>query len=232
MEQLVEQNFKRAMKLPMPKKTFAKLNVDGEYMALTVRTGLINKHLTSEQLMLLAQIEKHGAVKYSASHSFIISVPKVRLQLTIDELTAVGLYVVYPQDSAVIKCCDFCDGDCLEALPMTRQLLQKVEQLKLKQRVHIGFNACTLACYNAVRDNLALIYHNGKIDIYAGAIPMGRRASSGQLIVKNIPEDQIVEAVLYILSMFESSSTQKFETFIRQEKNLAQALEKRFKKGD
>ncbi|MER2037279.1 MAG: hypothetical protein ABS944_03970 [Solibacillus sp.] len=51
MKQCFDQNFICALQLPMPTKTFAKLNSNGKYIALTVRLGLINKHLSSKQLV-------------------------------------------------------------------------------------------------------------------------------------------------------------------------------------
>lgn len=102
-----EQNFEKAMALPMPTKTFAKLNVEKEFVSLTIRPGLINKHLTQDQLITLSNLASHGAVKYSAGHGFIVSIHQDFLEEALEKLTVVGLYAVNPQPSAVVKCCDF-----------------------------------------------------------------------------------------------------------------------------
>ena len=68
MQEYAKKNFEKALQLPMPNKTFAKLKATDDYVALIVRPGLINKHLTSEKLIVLTNTEKMGAVKYSASH--------------------------------------------------------------------------------------------------------------------------------------------------------------------
>lgn len=228
MEQYVRQNFEKAMQLPMPTKTFAKLKAADHFIALTVRPGIINKHLTSAQLNVLAKLAGEGAVKYSAGHSFIVSVHEGMLDEVMQRLTDVELYVVPPTPSAIMKCCDFCDGDELAALPIAKELLREIEQMPLKKRVRIGFNACTLACYNAVQDDLALIYHKGKFDIYGGAIPMGRRASSGELLAKNIPEQYIIECVEKLLLHYNTSNVEKFFRFIKKEKESIQ----QYLKGD
>ncbi|HEY4622337.1 MAG TPA: sulfite reductase [Solibacillus sp.] len=220
-----EQNFEKAMALPMPTKTFAKLNVEKEFVSLTIRPGLINKHLTQDQLIALSRLASHGAVKYSAGHGFIVSVHQDFLEEALEKLTVVGLYAVNPQPSAVVKCCDFCDGERLEALSITEKFLQEIEQFPLKKRIRIGLNACTSACYNAVRDDIALIYHDGKFDLYAGAIQMGRRANSGELLVKKIDESKIIQVVYELLQLFERSTFKEFHGFIRKEKlNIQQTL--------
>ncbi len=225
MKQYMKQNFDNAMKLPMPGKTFAKLGAKGDYVALQVRPGLINKHVTSEQLITLANLEKEGSVKYSAGHSFIVTIQQNSMEEAIEMLTQVGLYVVPPTPCATLKCCDFCDGDVLDALPLARQLLLQIEQMPMKQRIRIGFNACTLACYNAVQDDLGLVFHNGKVDVYGGAIPMGRRARSGQLLMKNVPEQQILNIIQQLLTLYNTSPVEKFATFIKREKATIQLLQ-------
>lgn len=224
MNEYFRENRQQALQLKMPNKSFASLNEKNEYVAMIVRPGLINKHLTTQQLAVLAEIEPFGAVKYSANHGFIVSIPKTRLQATIEAFTNVGLYAITNEPSAIVKCCDFCDGDRLEALPIAEQLLRVVEQAPLKKRIRIGFNACTLACYNAVYDDLALIYYNGKFDVYAGAIQMGRRANAGTLLLKKIDEAHIVRVVQLIVERFDQSACDKFSTFIQTEKNLKQQL--------
>lgn len=228
MEQYVRQNFEKAMQLPMPTKTFAKLKATDNFISLTVRPGIINKHLTGVQLHVLAQLADEGAVKYSAGHNFIVSVHEEMLEEVVQRLTDVALYVVPPTPSAMMKCCDFCDGDELAALPIAEELLREIEQMPLKKRVRIGFNACTLACYNAVRDDLALIYHKGKFDIYGGAIPMGRRASSGEILARNIPEPYIIECVKKLLVHYNTSDVEEFFRFIKKEKVSIQ----QYLKGD
>lgn len=218
MNENAKKNFEQALQLPMPDKTFAKLKATDDYVALIVRPGLINKHLTSDQLIVLANLEKSGAVKYSAGHSFIVTVHRSNVELAMEKLTEVNLYVASQTPGALFKCCDFCDGDVLDALTLTKDLLEQVEQMPLKSRVSIGFNACTQACYNAVQDDLALIFHNGKVDVYGGAIPMGRRASSGHLLLKKIPENQVIEIVKHILRKYNASQTEKFAAFIHQNK--------------
>lgn len=222
METFVRQNFEKAMELPMPEKTFAKLKAADRFLSITVRPGIINKHLTGDQLNVLATLANDGAVKYSAGHGFIVSVHEDMLDEVIQRLTDVVLYVVPPVPSAVMKCCDFCDGDELAALPIAKELLQEIEQMPLKKRVRIGFNACTLACYNAVQDDLALIYHKGKFDVYGGAVPMGRRASSGELLAKNIPEQHILACVKKLLHRYNSSPIEGFLQFIHKEKEHIQ----------
>ncbi|WP_332649837.1 sulfite reductase [Lysinibacillus sp. 54212] len=227
MEELYRANFKQAMLLPMPEKTYAKLNKNDEYTCLTVRSGIINKHFTPQQFALLASLAEQGAVKYSANHSLLVSVKTEILPQIIEQLTVVGLYVVPPRACAVLKCCDFCDGDRLEALPIATELLNAFEKIPLKRRIRIGFNACTSACYNAVQDDVALVYHRGHFDLYAGAIPMGRSASSGKKILTRVPEAHIEEILSVLLELYNASQTEKFSTFIKRTTTLEGQLQRK-----
>ncbi|WP_413367755.1 hypothetical protein [Lysinibacillus sp. 3P01SB] len=59
------------------------------------------------------------------------------------------------------------------------ELLQSIEGMASKKRLRIGFNAGDSACYNAVYDDITLIYHDGYVDLTAGAVQMGDMQSLG-----------------------------------------------------
>src|SRR5690606_3955589 len=89
MQEYAKKNFEKALQLPMPNKTYAKLKAMDDYVALIVRPGLINKHLSSDQLIVLANLEESGAVKYSAGHSFIVTVHRSNVEQAMEKLTEV-----------------------------------------------------------------------------------------------------------------------------------------------
>jgi precorrin-3B C17-methyltransferase len=227
-KKLLQRNLQQASRLPMPKNTYATLNKQGEYAYLSVAPGIINKHFTSEQLMVLAQAAKNGTVKYSAGHTLLLTIPKEEVTRAIKQLTEVELYLVPAGTCAVLKCCDFCDGERMEALPLLKEMLQKIEGRPSKKRLRIGFNACAKACYNAVYDDIALIYHEGHVDILAGAVQMGRHAKPRKLLIKKVPEALITMLVQKLIDRYsvESDEKEEFAVYIKRHLELSEWLEK------
>ncbi len=226
-KELLQQNFQQASILPMPKDTYATLSQRDDYAYVSVAPGIINKHFTGEQLLVLAQVTENGAVKYSASHTLLLSIPKHELNQAVEQLTKVGLYVVPTGACAVLKCCDFCDGERLEALPVVKQMLQSIEGMAAKKRLRIGFNACASACYNAVYDDIAIIYHNGQADLLAGAVQMGRHAKPGKLLIRKVPEFFITQLVQKLIDRYSQESHEKetFAVYIKRHSELSEWLE-------
>lgn len=223
---LMQKNFKQAISLPMPEHTYATLKKQGDYSYFSVAPGVINKHFTSEQLVKLAEVSKNGALKYSASHTLLVTIPAEEETAALEQLIEAGLYIVPTGACAVLKCCDFCDGEQLEALPLAREMMQTIQGLPVKKRLRIGFNACASACYNAVYDDIALIYHDGCVDLLAGAVQMGRHAKPGRLLLKKIPEAHVIPIVQKLMNKYSEESQEKetFAVYIKRNPELAQWL--------
>ncbi|GLC88440.1 sulfite reductase [Lysinibacillus piscis] len=198
----------------MPTKTFATLKEAEAFTRLAISPGIINKHLTGQQLRLLAELEEIGAVKYSASHSLLLSVPTEQLEEVQHKLLAVKFYILPAGNCAVFKNCDFCDGEKMETLPFFTALFEKLEGYSTKRRLRIGYNACASACYNAVLDDIALIVKEDVADIYAGAIQMGKKANAGQLLYENIALTDVEPTLLKLIDTYNHSTYSLFSTFI------------------
>ncbi len=227
LKELLQKNLQQAATMPMPENTYATLNNQGDYAYLSIAPGIVNKHFTSEQLVVLAQAAKNGAVKYSASHTLLVTIPQEEIEDAVEQLTKAGLYVVPKGACAVLKCCDFCDGERLEALPLLKEMLQKIEGMPAKKRLRIGFNACASACYNAVFDDIALIYHDGHVDLLAGAVQMGRHAKPGKLLIRKVPEMFVITLVKKLIDRYsaESRENETFAAYIKRHPQLSEWLE-------
>lgn len=105
-------------------------------------------------------------------------------------------------------------------------MLQSIEGMASKKRIRIGFNACASACYNAVYDDIAVIYHDGYGDLLAWAVQMGRHAKPGQLLVKKVPEAFVLVLVQKLIDRYsmESCEIETFAVYIKSHLELAEWL--------
>ena len=90
-------------------------------------------------------------------------------------LQEAGLYVAPSGSIIAMKACDFCDGEKMEAAPITEQLYHAIAGITVPARVRVNINGCASACYNAVYDDIGLVYQQESFDVYLGAVPMGQR---------------------------------------------------------
>ena len=196
-----------AFKHNIPDKTFAKLNTEGEFTRLAVSPGIINKHYTPEQFQKIAEIiGEKGAIKYSTSYSILLSVPTIEVSRTIKELEQVGLFIAQQGSIVSMKACDFCDGDKMEAAAITEILYERLVGIEVPKRLRINMNGCASACYNAVYDDIGLVYQKDSFDVYLGAVPMGRHAQAGELFANKVPVQFIEQLLQAIITCYQSHS--------------------------
>jgi len=213
-----------AFNMNIPEKTFEKLNHQGEFTRLVVSPGIINKHYTPTQFQIIAKVVGDtGAIKYSASYSILLSIPTVDVAEAINELQKAGLYVAKQGPIVAMKACDFCDGDKMEAAPMTEQLYSSLEGISVPARLRLNINGCASACYNAVYDDIGLVYQKDSFDVYLGAVPMGANAQAGTLFAKRIPVNRIESFVRAIILLYQENArtNEPFYKFYRRTKTAA-----------
>ncbi|MGE7693969.1 precorrin-3B methylase [Lysinibacillus sp. NPDC094177] len=192
-----------AFRKNIPDKTFAKLNNNGDFTRLAVSPGIINKHYSPAQFQTIAKVVgETGAIKYSASYSIILSIPTVDVTDATKELQDAGLYVAKQGPSVAMKACDFCDGDKMEAAPITEQLYHSLEGITVPTRLRLNVNGCASACYIAVYDDIGLVYQKDSFDVYLGAVPMGPNAQAGTLFAKRVEVEHIEGFLKQIIELY------------------------------
>ncbi|MGE8037127.1 precorrin-3B methylase [Lysinibacillus sp. KCTC 33748] len=192
-----------AFRSNIPDKTFEKLNNNGDFTRLAVSPGIINKHYTPAQFQTMAKvIGETGAIKYSASYSILLSISTVEVEKKIEELEDAGLYVAKQGPIVAMKACDFCDGDKMEAAPITEKLYHSLEGITVPTRLRVNVNGCASACYNAVYDDIGLVYQKDSFDVYLGAVPMGANATAGTLFAKKVGVELIEGFLKQIIELY------------------------------
>ncbi|MGE7691395.1 precorrin-3B methylase [Lysinibacillus sp. NPDC097214] len=210
-----------AFRSNIPDKTFEKLNNNGDFTRLAISPGIINKHYTSAQFQTIAKVVgETGAIKYSASYSILLSIPTVDVEKTIEELENASLFVSKQGPIVAMKACDFCDGDKMEAAPITEKLYHSLEGITVPTRLRVNVNGCASACYNAVYDDIGLVYQKDSFDVYLGAIPMGANAQAGTLFAKRVGVKHIEVFLKRIIELYKEHArpNEPFYKFYRRTK--------------
>ena len=206
----------------VPDQTFETLNRHGEFTRLAVSPGIINKHYTPAQFQKIAEIAgEKGAIKYSASYSILVSIPTSAVTEAMQALREVGLYVAPSGPIIAMKACDFCDGEKMEAAPITEQLYHALEGIEVPARVRVNINGCASACYNAVYDDIGLVYQQESFDVYLGAVPMGAKAQAGTLFAKKVGVEHIEDFLLQMMNLYKEHArpNEPFFKFYRRTKS-------------
>lgn len=210
-----------AFRSNIPDRTFEKLNIDGQFTRLAVSPGIINKHFTPAQFQKIAEVVgDSGAIKYSASYSMLLSVPTRTVQDVISELQEAGLYITPSGSIVAFKACDFCDGDRMEAAEITEQLYIDLKGQTVPSRLRLNVNGCASACYNAVYDDIGLVYQKDSFDVYLGAVPMGAKAQAGILFAKRVSVHKIEGFLQRIITLYQNHArpNEPFYKFYRRTK--------------
>ncbi|TKI69151.1 precorrin-3B methylase [Lysinibacillus mangiferihumi] len=193
-----------AFRSNIPERTFEKLNIDGQFTRLAVSPGIINKHFTPAQFQKIAEVVgDSGAIKYSASYNIMLSIPTQTVQDVISELQEGGLYMTPSGSIVAFKACDFCDGERMEAAEITEQLYIELQGQTVPSRLRLNVNGCASACYNAVYDDIGLVYQKDSFDVYLGAIPMGAKAQAGTLFAKGVSVQEIASFLQRIIGVYQ-----------------------------
>ena len=120
-----------------------------------------------------------------------------------------------------MRACDFCDGEKMEAAPITEQLYHAMVGMTVPARVRVNINGCASACYNAVYDDIGLVYQQESFDVYLGAVPMGAKAQAGNLFAKRVDVTQIEDVLLHLINLYKEHArpNEPFYKFYRRTKS-------------
>ncbi|MEK5231977.1 precorrin-3B methylase [Lysinibacillus sp. FSL K6-0232] len=206
----------------IPDQTFETLNRQGDFTRLVISPGIINKHYTPAQFQTIAEVVgEQGAIKYSTSYSLLLAIPTSDVEEAIHTLQQAGLYSMPAGAIVAMKACDFCDGDKMEAAPITEQLYHTLEGMTVPARVRVNINGCASACYNAVYDDIGLVYQQESFDVYLGAVPMGAKAQAGTLFAKRVAVTRIEAFLQQIIQLYQKHArpNEPFYKFYRRTKS-------------
>ncbi|PZD96135.1 precorrin-3B C(17)-methyltransferase [Paenibacillus sambharensis] len=195
-----------------------------EVLEFAVSPGVASKKLSPEQLMLIAEAAgEHGEIEYTTQHQLILRVPTSDPESVAGRLREAGLLLMPLGDVALVKACDFCNGEKDESIPYAEQLAAAWNGRRMPKELKIGFNGCGMACYGAVHDDIGIIYRRGKFDLFLGAKPVGRNAHAGQPVAEGIEPSQLVATIERIVTAFaeQGHPNERFHKFFKRVKKVA-----------
>jgi len=189
-----------------------------------ISPGVANKRFTPEQFKLLAEVVGHeGRMDYSRDHQLRISIPTNHPEQIVEQLTNVGLLVMPVGNVITVKACDFCDGEKTDSIPYAEKLQQRFGGKAVPKELKIGINGCGMACYNAVMEDIGIVYRKGKFDVFLGAKPVGRTAHPGQLIEEGLEAEKLVELIEKLIVEYKENAhpNERLFKYFKRKKVLA-----------
>lgn len=188
-----------------------------------ISPGVVNKKFTSAQLLAIADIAgEKGEIEYTPHHTIILRVPTTEPQIVVSRMHEANLMTMPVGDVVTIKACDFCNGEKTEGMPYAEEIQQRLGGLEVPKELKIGINGCGMTCYNAVNEDIGLVFRRGKFDLFLGAKNVGRNAHAGTMVEEGIEPDQIVSVLERIVTRFkqEAFPNERFHKFFKRKGEL------------
>lgn len=93
----------------------------------------------------------------------------------------------------------------------------------MPKELKIGINGCGMACYNAVMEDIGIVYRKGKFDVFLGAKPVGRTAHPGQLIEEGLEAEKLVELIEKLIVEYKENAhpNERLFKYFKRKKVLA-----------
>ncbi|WP_458414087.1 precorrin-3B C(17)-methyltransferase [Schinkia sp. CFF1] len=187
--------------------TFMPITQEADILELAVSPGVANKKFTAVQILALAEIAgEQGQIEYTPDHQIHVQIPTSNPEEVIANLKQAGFLLAPIGDVLTVKACDFCDGEKQDAIPYAEELYEKFSGMELAKELKLGVNGCGMACYGAVKEDIGLVFRQGKFDLFIGAKPVGRTAHAGQLVEEGIEPEKVIGIIDKILQEYKEKA--------------------------
>lgn len=197
--------------------------VQEQIFEFAVSPGVANKKLSAAQMMLLAGIVgEKGSMDYTPDHQFRISLPTANPDEVVSRLREAGLLVLPVGNVITVKACDFCDGEKTDSIPYADEIQALLGGMDVPKEMKIGFNGCGMACYGAVKEDIGIVFRQGKFDLFLGAKTVGRTAHAGQPVAEGIEPAEIVGLLERIIAAYKEQGhpNERFHKFFKRIKQI------------
>jgi precorrin-3B C17-methyltransferase len=188
-----------------------------------VSPGLANKKFTAKQMAVLADVVgEQGEIEYTPHHQLIVRVSVANPDLITSRLTEEGFLLQPIGDVVQLKACDFCNLEKVDSLPYAEELNEIIGGIKVPKELRIGFNGCGMTCYNAVSEDIGIVYRQGNFDLFLGGKTVGRNAHAAQPVAEGIKPEDVVGILERIINRYiqEGHPNERFHKFFRRVQSL------------
>lgn len=188
-----------------------------------ISPGVVNKNFTPKQLMTIAGVVgEKGTIKYTTDHQMHVEMLTEDPEDIIQKFTNTELLLQPVGSVLTVKACDFCDGEKKGAIPYAEELQEILGGMEMPKELKLGVNGCGMACYGAVKDDIGIVFRQGKFDLFIGGKTVGRTAHAGQPVAEGIEPDQIVPIVEGIIHEYKEKGhpNERFFKFFKRVKEV------------
>ncbi|MEI7028234.1 precorrin-3B C(17)-methyltransferase [Paenibacillus sp. y28] len=190
---------------------------------LAVSPGLAIKRFTAVQMMSLAElVGEEGEMEYTPHHQLLLRIPTWEPERVTARLRAEGFLLSPIGDVVTMKACDFCNLEKAESVPYAERLQEHIGGLKVPKELKIGFNGCGMACYNAVNEDIGIVFRRQKFDLFLGGKTVGRNAHAAQPVAEGVEPEDLVATVERIVKQYaqQGHPNERFHKYFARVKTL------------
>lgn len=169
-----------------------------------------------EQLAVLGSIVGPDAqIEMTTFKQLYVAMDEERIPEVQEQLRQVGLEV-HPAGfvSKSLITCNFCRGAEESGLDVAKRLDEAVADHEVPSPLKIGYAGCALGTSEPLLKDIAVVKMKDVFDIYIGGEPKGIKASTAQLFMKGVMEEQLLPIILKLISIFQENGKKK-ETYSR-----------------
>lgn len=186
--------------------------------AVTPGFGVGGTVFHPDQLIKLgAVVGEEAKIELTAFKQLYIEMEEERLEEVMVQLKAIGLEI-YPSGffTKSLITCNFCKGAEEAGLKIAKELDDAIAGIEVPYPLRIGYSGCALATGEPLFKDIGIVKMRNTFDIFIGGEGKTLKATLAQLLVSNVPQDQLIPITLRLVTYFKENGKkkEKFSAFI------------------
>ncbi|MEW9673686.1 nitrite reductase [Ammoniphilus sp. 3BR4] len=186
--------------------------------AVTPGFGVGGTVFHPDQLIKLgAVVGEEAKIELTTFKQLYIEMEEERLEEVMVQLKAIGLEI-YPSGffTKSLITCNFCKGAEEAGLKIAKELDDAIAGIEVPYPLRIGYSGCALATGEPLFKDIGIVKMRNTFDIFIGGEGKTLKATLAQLLVSNVPQDQLIPITLRLVTYFKENGKkkEKFSAFI------------------
>jgi len=173
---------------------------------------------TPEQLALLGTVIGDDAkIELTTFKQLYVEMQEERFEEAKEKLLQIGLEI-YPAGfvSKSLITCHFCRGAEDAGLEIAERLNEMIAGIETPSPLKIGYAGCALGTSEPLLKDIGVVKMRDTFHIYVGGEPKSIKPSFAELLVSDVPAEQMIEIVRSLIDFYKNNAKkkEKFSRFI------------------
>ena len=178
--------------------------------------------LNAKQLSVIAEYMGDEELELTTFQQLYIDIPESKAELVKAKFKEVGLSC-YPIGNVVksLRTCNFCKGEQEEGMPVAKEINRRIAGMQVPFTFKVAYTGCPIGCGEPMLSDLGIMKIKDLYNVYVGGKAKGRDAILGSLLLENLTQEQLYQAVDNIITVY-AQNGKKREPFHRYLKRVGQ----------